>query len=191
MTHFRKRFNADLINDLNERIVQKQQKTSSQKRSKNDPPDNDGGTSSSGSSSSSTQPKNGQSSLNQGKLLVDATCAPSDITYPTDIGLLNEARKKLEGIIDTLHSPLIGKQRKPRTYRRNARKQYLSLAKQRKPGLAKIHKGIKQQLGYAYRNLKHVEKLAFTTGLHTLSNKQYRDLLVSHSGVISPAGDYV
>src|SRR5699024_4244649 len=95
MTHFRKRFNADLINDLNERIVQKQQKTSSQKRSKNDPPDNDGGTSSSGSSSSSTQPKKGQSSLNQGKLLLDATCAPSDITYPTDIGLLNEARKKI------------------------------------------------------------------------------------------------
>ena len=54
---------------------------------------------------------------NQGKLLLDATCAPSDITYPTDIGLLNEAREKLERIIDTLHSPLIGKQRKPRTYR--------------------------------------------------------------------------
>src|SRR5690625_1753321 len=89
MTHFRKRFDADFINDLNESIVQKQQETSSQKRSKNDPPDNDGDTPSSGSS---TQPKRGQSSLNQGKLLLDATCAPSDITYPTDVGLLNEAR---------------------------------------------------------------------------------------------------
>src|SRR5690625_4422653 len=53
MTHFRKRFDADFINDLNERIVQKQTETSSDKRSKNDPPDNDGGTPSSGSS---TQP---------------------------------------------------------------------------------------------------------------------------------------
>lgn len=178
MTHFRKRFDADFINDLNERIVQKQQETSSQKQSKNDPPDNDGGTPSSGSSNNSTQPEKDQSSSNQGKLLLDATCAPSDITYPTDIGLLNEAREKLEGIIDTLHSPLVGKKRKPRTYRRKARKQYLSLAKQRKPGMAKIHKGIRQQLGYVCRNLKHVAKLASTTGLHTLSNKQYRDLLV-------------
>src|SRR5690625_3552541 len=175
MTHFRKRFDADFINDLNESIVQKQQETSSQKRSKNDPPDNDGGTPSSGSS---TQPKRGQSSLNQGKLLLDATCAPSDITYPTDVGLLNEAREKLEGIIDTLHLPLVGKQRKPRTYRRKARKQYLSLSKQRKLGMAKIRKGIHHQLGYVRRNLKHVAKLASIIGFQTLSKKQYRDLLV-------------
>src|SRR5690606_32312901 len=51
MTHFRKRFNADFINHINERIVQKQQATSSEKRSQNDPPDPDGGTPSSGGSS--------------------------------------------------------------------------------------------------------------------------------------------
>ncbi len=28
---------------------------------------------------------------NQGKLLLDATCAPADIAYPTDLSLLNEA----------------------------------------------------------------------------------------------------
>src|SRR5699024_9429164 len=84
MTHFRKRFDADFINDLYEPIVQKQQATSSQKQSKNDPPDNDGGTPSLGSSNNSTQPEKDQSSSNQGKLLLDATCAASDITYPTD-----------------------------------------------------------------------------------------------------------
>lgn len=108
---------------------------------------------------------------------MDATCAPSDIAYPTDVGLLNKAREKLEGIIDTLHAPLIEKQRKPRTYRKKARKQYLSLSKQRKPGKGKIRKAIHEQLGYVQRNLKHVAKLG-KNRLHMLRKKQYRDLLV-------------
>jgi len=36
---------------------------------------------------------------NKGKLILDATCAPADIRYPTDLSLLNEAREKLEAII--------------------------------------------------------------------------------------------
>ena len=35
-----------------------------------------------------------EAELNKGKLLVDASCAPADIRYPTDISLLNEAREK-------------------------------------------------------------------------------------------------
>jgi len=175
MTHFRKRFDADFINELNERIVQKQQKSSFQKSSKNDPSDNDDGTPPAGGS---TKSKQNQPPHHQGKLMLDATCAPSDITYPTDIGLLNKAREKLEGIIDTLHAPLVGKQRKPRTYRKKARKQYLSLSKQRKPGVAKIRKGIRQQLCYVRRNLKHVATLTSAVGLQDLNKKQYRDLLV-------------
>src|SRR5690625_7337128 len=80
-------------------------------------------------------------------------------------------------MIDTFHAPLNGKQRKPRTYRKKARKQYLSLSKQRKPGKKKIRKAIHQQLGYVRRNLKHVMELG-KTRLHTLSKQQYRDLLV-------------
>jgi hypothetical protein len=176
MTHFRKRFDADFINDLNERIVKKQLETSSDKRFKNDPPEQDGGTPSSGGSSKSTgHPETKKH--HQGKLLLDATCAPSDIAYPTDVGLLNKAREKLEKMIDTLHAPFVGKQRKPRTYRKKARKQYLSLSKQRKPGREKIRKAIQQQLGYVHRNLKHIMRLG-KSRLHTLSNKQYRDLLV-------------
>jgi len=30
---------------------------------------------------------------NQGKLILDATCAPADISYPTDLKLLNQARQ--------------------------------------------------------------------------------------------------
>ncbi|MCC3506712.1 MAG: IS5/IS1182 family transposase, partial [Microcoleus sp. PH2017_19_SFW_U_A] len=41
---------------------------------------------------------------NQGKLILDATCAPADIKYPTDLGLLNQAREHTEKIIDSLHN---------------------------------------------------------------------------------------
>ncbi len=41
-------------------------------------------------------------SPNRGKLIVDATCTPADISYPTDLGLLNAARVHTEKIIDIL-----------------------------------------------------------------------------------------
>lgn len=96
---------------------------------------------------------------NQGKLLVDATCTPADITYPTDLKLLNEAREKTESYIDKLHAPFVGKNKKPRTYRQKARKQYLSVAKQKKPGAKKIRKAIGRQLRYLKRNLGHINTL--------------------------------
>ena len=40
---------------------------------------------------------------NSGKLLVDASCTPADIKYPTDLGLLGEAREKTESLIDRMH----------------------------------------------------------------------------------------
>ena len=40
---------------------------------------------------------------NQGTLILDATCAPQNIRFPTDASLLNEARQKAEEIIDILH----------------------------------------------------------------------------------------
>src|SRR5699024_1529628 len=105
------------------------------------------------------------------KLLLDATCTPSDITYPTDIGLLNMPRQKLEAIIDTLHARFVDKQRKPCPYRQKACKQYLAQFKQRKPGIKKIRKAVHQQLGYVRRDLKHIEKLG-KDSLHTLSNRE-------------------
>jgi hypothetical protein len=41
----------------------------------------------------------------QGKLILDATCTPTDSTYPTDLKLLNEGREKLEKVIDILNAP--------------------------------------------------------------------------------------
>jgi hypothetical protein len=91
---------------------------------------------------------------------------------------LNEAREKTETIIDVLHEPLKGKEPKPRTYRQQARKEYLSIVKKRKLSKSRLRKGLRKQLSYVRRNLKHIEKLAEKTPLSTLSKKQYRDLLV-------------
>lgn len=103
---------------------------------------------------------------------------PADIEYPTDLKLLNAAREKLEAMIDTLHRPFVGHERKPRSYRKKARKQYLGVSKQRRPGIETVRKGVRQQLRYVQRNLKHVTALAGRNGLKSLSHRQCRNLLV-------------
>ncbi|PPT10234.1 hypothetical protein CKA32_004311 [Geitlerinema sp. FC II] len=44
------------------------------------------------------------SQTHKGKLLIDATVAPADIKYPTDVDLLNTVRKDTEKIIDRMHA---------------------------------------------------------------------------------------
>ncbi len=95
---------------------------------------------------------------NKGHLIVDATVAPSDIKYPTDLDLLNDAREKSEQLIDLLYVPEKGKV-KPRTYRQKARKDYLTASKQRKKRKKTIRQALRKQLGYVRRNLKTIEKL--------------------------------
>ena len=134
--------------------------------------------------------KNDDLPTHSGKLLVDASCTPADVKYPTDLGLLNEAREKTERIIDELHAEVLerttGREQIPkkvRTYRREARKRYLSVAKSKKPGRKKIRKAIGQQLRYVRRNLKHIEKLSQKHEglLLVLNNYWYKCLLVIHT----------
>ena len=99
-------------------------------------------------------------SANRGKLIIDATCAPADITYPTDLGILNKGRVHTEKIIDILYKQIRGQtSKKPRTYRNLARKDYLLIAKQRRPSRNKKRQAIKKQLQYIKRNLAHSEQL--------------------------------
>jgi hypothetical protein len=136
MVHFRSRFGEKEYQRINSEIIR--QATGTQEVQKEDEQDK--------------KPPG-----NEGKLLVDATCTPADITYPTDLKLLNEAREKTEGAIDKLHAPFAGETKKPRTYRQKARKQYLAVAKQKKPGARKIRKAIGQQLRYLKRNLGNID----------------------------------
>jgi hypothetical protein len=115
-----------------------------------------------------------------GKLIIDATCAPADITYPTDLGLLNKARVHTEKIIDILYKQIKSKiNKKPRTYRNLARKDYLAVAKQRRFTGNKRRQALKKQLQYIKRNLAHIEQLielGATRG--SLNKKKYKTLLV-------------
>ncbi len=121
-----------------------------------------------------------ESTPNKGKWLLDATCAPADIAYPTDLSLLNEAREKLEGMIDLLHAPFRSQKRKPRTYRWKARHAYLSVAKKKRPGASKVRQAIGQQLRFMKRDLIHMTKLAEQSSLDRLNKQQYKQLLVIH-----------
>jgi hypothetical protein len=94
---------------------------------------------------------------NLGTAILDATCSPSNIRYPQDYSLLNEAREKLDEIIDDFHKKY-SPWKKPRTYRKVARKEYLALAKSKKRTAKKIRATIRKQLGYVKRNLGYLEK---------------------------------
>jgi len=180
MVHFRKRLGMDMINQVNEHIIHlvTVENTSNQEGEDNLSPENKCETSQphSDDKDDSDEPP----SPNAGALIVDATCAPADIRYPTDLGLLNEAREVSEEIIDVLYEQVRDQgASKPRTYRRKARRQYLAVAKQRKPKAKVLRKAIGQQLGYLRRNLNHIDALlAAGASLSLLSARQYRLLLV-------------
>lgn len=97
----------------------------------------------------------------KGKLKLDATVADQMIKYPTDLDLLNDSREQSERIIDALCEKL-EVTKKPRTYRRKARQNYLGLAKKKKKSTKEIRKVIGKQLNYVSRNL---------TRIHTLLDK--------------------
>lgn len=100
---------------------------------------------------------------NHGKLIVDASVVEQAIRFPTDLGLLNEARELSERIIDELHARSSDPQkRKPRTYREIARKAYLSVTKLKRPSNKRRRAGIRQQLQFLRRNLGYIETMLTT-----------------------------
>ncbi len=94
----------------------------------------------------------------KGRLKLDATVADQMIVYPTDLGLLNSARMELERLIDLLYKKS-KRTKKPRTYRRIARWQYLFVAKKKKKHKKTIRTAMRQQLNYVRRNIKIVNVL--------------------------------
>jgi len=181
MVHFRKRLNLGELGEINELIHRRYRE-----RGTRNTHGKDGRSDGSGSSGDTDHAIVGGSDggcgdeekPNQGKLIVDASCAPADIRYPTDLSLLNESREKSEGIIDRLHEPLKGKEKKPRTYRERARRDYLRAAKRRNLGGKELRTAIGKQLRYLRRGLGHIEGLAEKSSFELLSRREYRNLLV-------------
>lgn len=116
---------------------------------------------------------------NKGKMQMDATITDANIKHPTDLNLVNESREITEKLIDKF-AKLLELKQKPRTYRRNARKAYLNLAKKKSKSIKEIKKGVKQQLNYLSRNLKHIHKILDTNkdSLQLLNKKEYKYFLV-------------
>ena len=96
--------------------------------------------------------------VNQGKMIIDATVCPQDIAYPTDLNLLNDARKKTEELIDFLYKPELHL-KKPRTYRRKARKLYLAEAKKKSSSSKAIRRANGKQISFLRRNIRYILQL--------------------------------
>ena len=142
LVEFRKRLNDEIMMEINEMIIAF--------NSPDDPGPGNGG----GSGSDDVTPDQPE---NSGTIILDATCAPQNISNPQDVNLLNKVRENLEGMIDELCYEY-GYYR-PRTYRKKARRDYLNLAKCKRRTAKKIRKAIKQQLQYVRRDFGYVEWL--------------------------------
>lgn len=166
-THLRYRLGADKFDAMNVVIIQKalgvpmhdqaaDRKKLPEQASHQDEPPKEGSfpeVNTSGSPADTDKP--------QGKLMIDATVADQMIVYPTDLNLLNESREQSERLIDLLYEQGDW-QAKPRTYRRNARRQYLQIAKKKRKSKKVLHKAIGQQLRYLRRNLKTINGMLDT-----------------------------
>ena len=188
----RKRLGMEQLQEINELFLSKL----SEKDDDQEPPES-GKTTSQSNSKDNTEDRAGENTttgesaavvehpdeVRRGMLIMDATVAPSDIRYPTDVDLLNTAREKAEALIDELWQQTPGAV-KPRTYRQVARKKYLAFTHQRKARKKKIRKAIRQQLGYLGRDLKHINSLlddqvtAFPCSGSPLSLRQQRTLWI-------------
>lgn len=148
MTHFRKRFSAEIVNRFNEKVIELARRDAPPE---DDPPPDDGGKPDFDTSSS--EPKNA------GTILMDATCAPSDIKYPTDLNLVNDARELTENIIDQLRKQQINPSPRPRTRPQICRKRYLEIIKHPKCGVGKRRSALRFLLNAIRRNLEFIDML--------------------------------
>jgi len=143
---FRKRLGMENVNAINEKIVAL--KTSFEERK---------------AKTTVSSPKDQLENKdpeddNKGRIIFDATACPQDIAYPTDLDLLSDSREKAEELIDLLYDPALHK-RKPRTYRKVARKRYLKTAQKKNKSRKDIRKAVGSQLRFLSRNIRSINKL--------------------------------
>lgn len=116
---------------------------------------------------------------NWGVLQLDATVADQYIKYPNDLELLNDSREWSEDLIDIIfEASMLPK--KPRTYRRVARNDYLNVAKKKNKTTKEIRKAIRKQLNYLRRNFGYIDNLLdmFEQGAFPLNHTEQRYLWV-------------
>ena len=170
MVHFRKRFPVEEVAKINEYVCTGKWPEEQRSVDRNDdtkdtgngddgdePPASGSVDEESGSKTTkrkgkknpnTSKKKKKQRRKNRGKLLLDATVAPADIKYPTDIDLLNKSREHLETAVNLLWEHVPHTCHKLPYSAKKARKSYLKLAKSKKWTQAKCRKVIGEQLRY-------------------------------------------
>lgn len=173
MVHFRSRFAQDDYDKINAKIIPGETNNTTKCEAEAEG-EKAGG-------SEECQAQQAPPAPNSGKLLIDASVTPADITYPTDLKVLNAAREKAEHLIDLLHAPFVGRRKKPRSYRKKARKDFLGTIKLKRPGAKKMRRALGRQLRYLKRDLRHLDELVQAgADLGRLKAYDYRCLLVIH-----------
>lgn len=153
LTRFRHRISGEMLAWVNDRVIGRPQPEDS--RNDDDP---NGGNSSGGSATLESGIE-GSAPANEGTMILDATCAPQNIRYPTDTSLLNEARRNAEEIIDALHQSGLTGGEKPRTYREKAQREYNSFSKSRRKTGKMIRKIRGKLLNYLARDLTAINRI--------------------------------
>lgn len=97
--------------------------------------------------------------------MLDATCCPSDVRFPTDVALLNEAVVKIHKMIDICHNAIEKRVKKPRTDRGQLRQIFLNISKSKRNSRKKIKKAIRKQLTALKRSIKAIIELYEYIGL--------------------------
>ena len=85
MTWFRERVTLEMLAEVNDYIIGRK------KKDEKEVSPSVGGTTDNGEKQ------------HDGTLILDATCCPQNIRFPTDASLLNEGREQLEGMVDSAH----------------------------------------------------------------------------------------
>jgi hypothetical protein len=136
MVEFRKRFNDDVIREINAMLF-------APEPSENDDDDRP----------------------NTGTLIMDTTCAPANISYPQDIKLCNEAREKTEKMVETLHErgkgekPRLDKRKARQSYLKVAKSKKRT-GKALRKAIKKQLSYIRRNLGYIDGLMEKYDKLS-------------------------------
>ncbi len=145
LTHFRKRLPKEVVMSFNDKVITLAKKESA--------PDDDFPPDGGGVPPTET---NSTEKENSGTILKDATCAPADIKYPTDLNLVNDVRELTEEIIDKLRRQCNDTNPRPQTKRKICRKRYLEIIKHPKCGVSKRRGALRFLLNAIRRNLEFI-----------------------------------
>jgi len=155
MVHFRRRFTPEFIAKVNEFICTGKW-----------PDDND-------SIQTPEDLPEPDEAEHKGKLMLDATVAPSDIRYPSDVLILDECRENLEGFIDELWEGSKRGGHKTPYNRHSAHKKTINFIKRKKKSKAFIRSALNTQINYVELAIRQVLALILCCGLDSLSERQW------------------